>query len=263
MLLKDRIVMVSGIGPGLGVKLAVEAAREGAAGVVLAARTASRLDDAQCRIEALGLGTAVLRHATDITRTSDCEGLVAATLERFGRIDALVNSAYLHGASDRVSTAQLDDWRPVFDTNLLGTLRLTQQVLAPMRAQGSGAIVMINTLIARQVAALGGAGYAASKAALANAVKYLATEVGRDGIRVNSVHLGFMWGAPTEAYFTQQAQQRGVPVEQLRQRMADSLPLRRVPTDEECARAALFLVSDHASAITGAALDVNGGAYMP
>ncbi len=122
---------------------------------------------------------------------------------------------------------------------------------------------MINTMAARQVPPLGEAGYAASKAALANSVKYLAKEVGGDNIRVNSVHMGWMWGAPVQGYVAWQAGELGVPEEQLKQQIASGIPLGRIPTDDECARAALFLVSDYASAVTGAALDANGGAYMP
>ncbi len=263
MLLKNKIVLVSGIGPGLGVTLAVEAAREGAAAVIVAARAAARLDDAEARVRDIAPATPVLKCVTDITDTAQCQRLVDAAVHRFGRIDALINSAYQHGGPDFVSSAKLDDWQGVLDTNLIGTLRLTQCVLPQMKAQGGGAIVMINTLVAREVPAIGGAGYAASKAALANATKYLAKEVGPDQIRVNGVYFGWIWGAPTRGYFEQQAQTRNVPLEKLQKKITDSIPLRRIPTDAECARAALFLASDHASAITGAALDVNGGTYMP
>lgn len=262
MLLKNKVVLVSGIGPGLGVTLAVEAAREGASAVILSARTASRLDDAEAQIAALGCGTSVLKCPTDITDRAQCERLAAAAAERFGRIDTLLNSAYLHGGPDFVSSAELDGWQNVFGTNLIGTLKLTQCVLPIMKAQGGGAVVMINTLVAREVPSIGGAGYAASKAALANATQYLAKEVGPDQIRVNGVHFGWIWGAPTRGYFEQQANRRGVPLEVITRKIADGIPLRRIPTDQECARAALFLGSDYASAVTGAALDVNGGAYM-
>src|SRR6516225_716972 len=97
MLLKDKVVLVSGIGPGLGVKLAVEAAREGARGVVLAARTSAKLDDAQERIEALGTDCQVLKVVTDIADRAQCRRLAAKAVEHFGRIDALLNSAFSHG----------------------------------------------------------------------------------------------------------------------------------------------------------------------
>ncbi|NKF20867.1 SDR family oxidoreductase [Solimonas marina] len=261
MLLKDKVVVVSGIGPGLGVKLAIEAAREGAKVVVVAARSADKLDDAEQRIRALGTHTAVLKQTCDITQREQCDALAAAAAREFGRIDALVNSAFVHGDMDYASTADLDSWRATLDTNLLGTLRLTQACI-PHLPRGS-AVVMINTMAARKIPPLGEAGYAASKAALANSVKWLAKELGPKGIRVNSVHMGWMWGAPVEGYVNWQAQESKVPVETLKAQIAADIPLGHIPTDDDCAKAALFMVSDYAAAVTGAALDANGGAYMP
>lgn len=263
MLLKDKIVIVSGIGPGLGVKLAVEAAREGAAGVVVAARSAEKLDDAEKRIKALGVSTKVVKQVCDITSREQCDALAAAAAKAFGRVDALVNSAFFHGDMDYASSANLDTWNEVMQTNLFGTLKLTQAVIPQMKSQKSGAVVMINTMAVRAIPPLGEAGYAASKAALANSSKWLAKELGPDGIRVNTIHMGWMWGAPVQGYMEWQAKELGIPVEQLVQGVAQNIPLGRMPTDDECARAALFLVSDYASAVTGAALDANGGMYMP
>lgn len=264
MLLKDKVVLVSGIGPGLGVKLAVEAAREGAAGVVVCARTAEKLDDAEARIRAAGAKCGVLKQVTDITDRAQGQALAAAAMQQFGRIDALINSAFAHGPMDYASSADLDAWLPgPIGTNLIGTLKLTQAVIPHMKARKSGAIVMINTMAVRQVPPLGEAGYAASKAALRTSAMYLAKELAPEGIRVNTVHIGWMWGAPVQGYVAWQAQQLKVPEEQLKAQIAAGIPLGRIPTDDECARAALFLASDYASAVTGAALDVNGGAYMP
>jgi NAD(P)-dependent dehydrogenase (short-subunit alcohol dehydrogenase family) len=244
------------------VKLAIEAAREGAAGVVIAARSADKLDDAERRIAELKTRCAVLKCVTDITDRAQCERLATAAIQQFGRIDALVNSAYFHGDMDYASTANLDSWAAVMDTNLIGTLKLTQAVIPHMKAERSGAIVNINTMAARVVPPLGEAGYAASKGALAVASKFLAKELGPAGIRVNSVHMGWMWGAPVEGYMQWQAKESGVPIESLVAQIASQIPIGRIPPDEECARAALFMVSDYASVITGATLDVNGGHYM-
>ncbi len=263
MLLKDKIVLVSGIGPGLGVKLAIEAAREGASAVVAAARSADKLDDAERRVHAVNPRCQVLKVVTDITDRAQCDALAAAASKAFGRIDALINSAYAHGAMDYASTADLDSWSEPLNTNLLGTLKLTQAVLPQMKQQGGGAIVMINTMAARTVPPLGEAGYAASKAALAMSAKFLAKELGPYKIRVNTVHMGWMWGAPVEGYVNWQAQTTGVPAEQIKAQIAANIPLGEVPTDDDCAKAALFMVSDYARVITGASLDVNGGNYMP
>ncbi len=263
MLLKDKVVLVSGIGPGLGIKLAIEAAREGAAGVIASARTASKLDEAEAAVRAVAPNCPVLKVVTDITDRKQCDAVVVAAIKRFGRIDALVNSAYAHGAMDYASTADLDSWLEPINTNLLGTLKLSQAVVPQMKAQGGGAIVMINTMAARQIPPLGEAGYAASKAALANSAKWLAKELGPFKIRVNTIHMGWMWGAPVAGYVAWQAKELGIPEAQLKAQIADNIPLKEIPTDDDCARAALFLVSDYARAVTGAALDANGGNYMP
>ncbi|HVT36133.1 MAG TPA: SDR family oxidoreductase [Nevskiaceae bacterium] len=263
MLLKDKVVIVSGIGPGLGSKLAIEAAREGAR-VVMGARTASKLDDAEKAIREQGLKTELLKQVCDITDVKSCEAIVSAAIKKFGRIDGLVNSAFVHGDMDYPSTAKLDDWisGPIA-TNLIGTLKLTQAVIPQMKQQGGGAIVMINTMAVRTVPPLGEAGYAASKAALANSAKYLAKELGPHKIRVNTVHMGWMWGAPVIGYMQWQSQQTGVPVEQMKAGIAAGIPLGDIPTDDDCAKPALFLISDYARVVTGATLDVNGGHYMP
>ena len=262
MLLHDKVIIISGIGPGLGVKLAVEAAREGARAVVIAARTAAKLDDAEARIRALGVDCEVLKLAADITIPSQCTRLVEQAVARHGRIDALLNSAFVHGGFEPIAHADLQGWRALFDTNLFGTMNLTQAVVPQMRQQGSGAIAMINTQAVRKPFA-GEAGYAASKGALAVAVKCLAQELGPHGIRVNSVHMGWMWGAPVQGYVAHTAAQQQVPQEQIVARIAADIPLGHIPTDDDCAKAALFLVSDYAKAVTGASLDANGGAFMP
>lgn len=263
MLLKDKVVLVSGIGPGLGIKLALESAREGA-NLIVTCRTASKLADAEKRLRAAGYDRPLVAKTCNINDKAQCEALVAEGVGQFGRIDALLNSAFNHGPMDYVGTANLDSWLtgPIA-TNLIGTLKITQAVIPRMKAQKSGAIVMINTMAVRQVPPLGEAGYAASKAALRTSAMYLAKELAPDGIRVNTVHIGWMWGFPVQMYVQYQAQQAKVPEEQIKAQIASNIPMGRIPTDDECARAALFLASDYASAVTGAALDVNGGAYMP
>ena len=263
MLLKNKIVVVSGIGPGLGVKLAIEAAREGASGIVAAARSAAKLDDAEQRVKAVNPDCQVLKVVTDITDRAACDAMAAAAVKVFGRIDALINSAFVHGEMDYASTAALDGWMDVMNTNLIGTLKMTQAVIPQMKAQQRGAIVMVNTMAVRTIPSLGEAGYAASKAALGNSAKWLAKELGPSGIRVNTIHMGWMWGAPVQGYMEWQANELNLPLAQLKGSVEASIPLGRMPTDDECARAALFLVSDYASAVTGAALDANGGMYMP
>jgi NAD(P)-dependent dehydrogenase (short-subunit alcohol dehydrogenase family) len=262
MLLKDKVVIVSGIGPGLGQELSTLAAKEGAAAVVLAARTASKLDTAEQEILDLGLGTKVLKVPTDISDQAQCVALADKTAQEFGRIDVLFNSAYDPGAFDPIESAKMSDWQRCMNVNLFGTMHLTQACVPHMKACGGGAIVMIATMVEHKPMATQ-AGYGASKAALRNATKHLALELGQYNIRVNSCHMGWMWGPSVEGYFAWQSQETGKSQQELIDEVAVNIPLGVIPDDGECAKAALFFASDYSSVVTGAALDVNGGEYMP
>ncbi|WP_409287625.1 SDR family oxidoreductase [Pseudomonas guariconensis] len=261
MLLNDKVVMISGIGPGLGIKLALEAAREGARALAIGARSAERLADARARILALGHACDVLCVPTDITQPEACTRFAEATLQAFGRIDALVNSAFSHGGFQAVEEADNAPLREALEVNLLGSLNMSRAVLPAMREQGAGAIVMINTLGVRKPYP-GGAAYSASKAALAASVRYLACEQAGYGIRVNALACGWMWRAPVQAVVRQSAEARGISEAQVKGEFSAGIPGGRMRTDDECARAALFLASDYSSAINGAQLDANGGEVM-
>ncbi|MGF6694128.1 NAD(P)-dependent dehydrogenase (short-subunit alcohol dehydrogenase family) [Metapseudomonas resinovorans] len=261
MLLNDKVVMISGIGPGMGIKLALEAARAGARAVAICARNEARLRQAEASIQALGTDCQVLWKSTDVSDAAACRAFAEATVERFGRIDALINSAYAHGGFDTLESCSDANLQEALDVNLFGSLNLTRAVLPRMKAQGSGAIVMVSTLGVHQPYAGGGA-YAISKGSLAAAVRYLANELAGYGLRVNGLACGWMWGEPVQAHVRDAAAARGVSEEQVRAEFSAGIPGGRMPGDEECARAALFLASDFASAINGAQLDANGGELM-
>ncbi len=261
MLLKDKVIIVSGIGPGLGIELALHAAEQGAS-LAIAARTSQKLDQARERIIDQVPEANVVSVPTDITDKAQCQHLVNQTLESFGRIDGLINSAYNPGSFTPVETADLDGWRKAMDVNLFGTMQLTLATIPALKQQGFGSIVNINTMVTRKPLATQ-AGYAASKAALSSATQHLALELGRYGIRVNATYMGWMWGPPVEYYFKMESERSGTDISTLKSQVEKNIPLGRIPTDSECAKAAIFLLSDHASAITGACLDVNGGEFLP
>ena len=262
MLLKDKVVIVSGIGPGLGQELSTLAAVEGAAAVVLAARTPQKLDVAEQEIRDLGLATAVLKVPTDIADQAQCQALADRAVQEFGRIDVLFNSAYDPGSFEPIEQADMAGWRRAMDVNFFGTMHLTQACVPAMKENGGGAIVMIATMVEHKPLATQ-AGYGASKSALRSATKHLALELGQFNIRVNSCHMGWMWGPSVEGYFGWQSQTTGKSQDELIAEVTRNIPLGVIPDDGECAKAAVFLGSDYASVVTGAALDVNGGEYMP
>ena len=264
MLLKDKSVIVSGIGPGLGVELALRSAEQGASGIALAARTASKLDDAEAAIKALKLNTnpKIIKVVTDISDRAACDNLVAETKKAFGRIDCLYNSAYHPGKFIPIEEADLKDWHEVFAVNLFGTMHLTQATIPVMKAQKKGSIVMINTMVTRKPLKTH-ASYAASKSALSSATSHLALELGGYGIRVNAAFMGWMWGPSVEGFMQNNEKEHGISVADQRKEVAKSIALGDIPEDGDCAKAAVFLASDYSCAITGACLDVNGGEYLP
>lgn len=259
MLLSEKVVIVSGIGPGLGQELASAAAREGAR-VVLAARTRSFLAEIEARIRSDGGRT--LAVPTDIADRGQCRRLVDATIEEFGRVDALINSAYTPGKFTLFEDADLDDWRRTLEVNLFGSLNLTQEVVPHMKEQGGGSIVMVNSMVQKKPIDYQG-GYATSKGALGAAAKMLAKELGRYNIRVNSVFMGWMWGPPVEGFIEGSARSRGITSEEAIAEVTQNIPLGIIPDDADCANAALFFASDLSKVVTGAGLDVNGGEFMP
>ncbi|MAT91271.1 MAG: short-chain dehydrogenase [Halioglobus sp.] len=261
MLLQDKIVIVSGIGPGLGQHLAARSAAEGAA-VVLAARGEEGLERARQHVLDVTPDARLLLVQTDIRDRGQCERLAQQTIDEFGRIDVLINNAYSGGSMGPIEHADMDDWIDTVNTNLVGSMHITQSVIGAMKEQGSGSIVMINTMVVHKPM-MYNAGYAASKAALGSASSHLALELGQYGIRVNSLFMGWMHGPNVVAFLEHQASERGIPREEVEAEIAQRISLRRIPTDEECAGAALFMASDYASAVTGANLDVNGGDYLP
>lgn len=262
MLLNNKIVVVSGIGPGLGQELSTLAAEEGAHAVVLAARTAAKLATAEAEIQALGLGTRTLKVVTDISDRAQCEALAAAVAKEYGRIDVLFNSAYDPGQFQPIAEADLGGWQHTMNVNFFGTMHLTQACVPHMRAAGGGAIVMIATMVERKPLATQG-GYAASKAALRAATKHLALELGPDNIRVNSCHMGWMWGPAVKGYFDWLAESSGRSQQDCIADVTRNIPLGHIPDDRDCAKAAVMLASDYARVVTGAGLDVNGGEFMP
>ena len=258
MLLKDRVAIVSGIGPGMGRDISLAFAREGA-DVVLAARGADKL--AAVADEVRGHGRRALCVATDIAQADDCRRLVAAARAEFGRIDVLVNNAFKGGLEPVTADVDLEAWRKIFDVNVFGSLQLTQAVIPHMREQGGGSIVFINSMSMRIIEPKMG-GYAASKGALMIAAQTLAKELGRDKIRVNSVVPGYIWGPALQGYFKLLAQQQHTTPDAIYAEIASRTALNHIPTSEEIADAVVFFASDLSRVITGQALDVNGGHFF-
>jgi 3-oxoacyl-[acyl-carrier protein] reductase len=244
--LEGRIALVTGASQGIGRACALELAAAGAT-VALAARNESRLSEAAGEIEAAGGKAAGF--ALDISSEESIKAAAKAVLERFGKVEILVNNAGItrDGLMLRMKRA---DWDDILTTNLTGAFLLTQAILSPMLKNRWGRIIHISSVVGRTGQA-GQVNYAASKAGLIGMTRAMAREVASRGITVNAVAPGYIETPMTAAL---NAEQRAA--------MMTSIPLGRAGTDRDVAQAVAFLASDAAAYITGHVLDVNGGMFM-
>jgi NAD(P)-dependent dehydrogenase (short-subunit alcohol dehydrogenase family) len=258
-LLEGRVAVLSGLGPGLGRAVALRFAEEGA-DLALGARREDHLREVADEIRARG--RRVVWRSTDITDPRACVALADAAREELGRIDVLVNNAFTSGAPRTVvEDADLSWWRQVMEVNHWGSIHMTRAVIPDMKAQGSGRIVMINAMAMRRVRPTWGA-YVGSKSALAGVTKVLSVELGRFGIRVNAVHPGYIYAGAVQAFFEQQAAERGVTPQQIYDEVAAETCLRFLPTPEDIAGSVLYFASDLALPVTGQSLEVNAGHWF-
>jgi len=256
MLLDGKVVVVTGVGPGLGRAIAVRCARAGA-DLVLAARTASRLDEVAK--EAAALGRRSLAVPMDITDEAAAAALAEAAVTEFGQVDTLVHNAFAIPPLTTLAEVDLDAIRVALDTNVLAALRLTR-LFTPALAASQGSVVMINSAVLRHSRPPYG-GYKMAKSALLALAQSLATELGPQGIRVNSVAPGWIWADVLKWYFGYLAEQRGITADEVYAETAATTDLRRLPEPDEIADAVVFLASSMARAITGQCLDVNCGEF--
>ena len=254
-LLAGKVCVVSGVGPGLGRQAARALAAHGA-DLVLAARRDSTLEGVLAEVR--GLGARAVAVPTDITDGDACARLMAAGVEEFGGIDVLVNNAFRFDAFKSFEDVDLGIWRKIMDTNLFGSLQMTRAALPSMRERGGGSVVMVASMVARQPQPAQG-GYAISKGALLTATRVLAYELGPSKVRVNAVVPGWMAGPSVDIYIAMTSEGRGVPAQEVVDELNARVPLGRIPSDEDVAGSIVYLASDLSSAMTGQALDTNGG----
>ncbi len=266
MMLEGKTAVVTGIGPGMGRDISLGLAREGA-DVALVARSDKVLPSVAEEIEALG--RRAVRVYGNIADADDCTRIASEVGEAFdGQLDVLVNSAFHGGQHEAFEDADLSKWSRPLKVNYFGTLQLTQAMLPHLKAagaaKGDARVVMVNTMSVHHLEA-GAGSYAGSKAALGAVTKTLALELGQYGIRVNSVHPGYIWGDSVKIYFEWQAEERGEGVtwETVYEERAAETALGYLPHSSEIAGAVVFYASPLAKCVTGSALPVNAGHWMP
>jgi NAD(P)-dependent dehydrogenase (short-subunit alcohol dehydrogenase family) len=241
--LDDKVVIVTGASSGLGVSFA-QACAEAGADVVLAARRADKLAGTADLVRAAG--RRALTVATDVADPAQCQAMVEAAVEEFGKVDVLVNNAGV-GTAVPATRETVEQFRSVVDINLNGSYWAAQacgRVMTP-----GSSVVNISSILGLTTAALPQAAYSASKAAIAGLTRDLAQQWGiRKGIRVNAIAPGFFKSEMTDQY------QPGYL-----ESMTPRLVLGRMGDPEELAATLVWLVSDAGGYVTGQTIVVDGG----
>jgi NAD(P)-dependent dehydrogenase (short-subunit alcohol dehydrogenase family) len=254
MILKDKTVVITGVGDGLGRECAESAYAQGA-NLVIAARSQDSLAKIADGIDPSG--ERVLAHPTDVTDKDACEALVSAAVERFGPIHGLAQVAAYENAWGGLYDAKDADWHSALDVNVLGLYNVLRPAVKVMKENGGGSVVVIGSQSMFKPS-LPQAGYAASKGALLTSAYYLADELGPDNIRVNMVVPSWMWGPPVEMYVDMLATD-GKTREDVLTDITGKFPMRRMAEDGVVADVVAFFLSDLAKAVTGQHLQVNCG----
>jgi len=236
---------VTGAARGLG-RAAAERLLERGASVAVNVRDSERAD-----LLVRQLGERCWAVPGDISQNGVPEAIVAGALDRFGRIDILVNNAALP-LTTRFEQITPEEWRRAVEVNLTAPFLLTRAVLPAMKAQRYGRVVNISSTAGRMVSTLGGAHYTATKTGLLGLTRAAAKELGKYGITVNAVCPGMIDTELTRESATD---------EQL-ERIAAGYPVPRLGTALEVADVICFAASEAAGYITGAAFDINGGDLM-
>jgi NAD(P)-dependent dehydrogenase (short-subunit alcohol dehydrogenase family) len=256
--LQGMTAIVAGAGPGIGRACAAALRREGA-DVVVAARDAARLQAMTSDMLAtVPPGPQLLPLAFDLADLASCQALVEETLDRFGRIDVLVNVATAGGETSAVAEGEWQSWRRAFEVNVIGTMELSRLAAKAMSANPGGSIVQVGT-IGTQALPPGRARYTATKSAMVTASLTMAKELGRSRVRVNVVTPGFVTGAPLTAMIDSIANRTGAGADEVSARLAAGASLRRHVDPADVAAAVVFLAGPGARNITGIELPVAAG----
>lgn len=246
--LKDKTAIVTGSARGIGKAIAEKLAQAGAKVVINDINEESAKNTAEEISKKYSVET--LYYACDISKEDQAEKLIQVCKEKWGKVDILVNNAGITRDTLLLRMTK-EQWDQVININLTGTFLCTRAAFKIMMNQRSGVIINISS-IAGENGNVGQANYSASKAGVIGFTKTVAVEGAMRGVRCNAIAPGFIQTAMTDA----------IP-DKIKEKMIESIPLKRAGLPEDIANCVLFLVSDLASYITGQIIDVNGGGFRP
>ncbi|ALC91586.1 hypothetical protein AM500_18695 [Bacillus sp. FJAT-18017] len=254
MKLKGKVALITGSARGLGFSMAADLLKEGASVVI------NDIDEETVRdaVETLSNeGHDVNGFAANVANKDQVVSMIEYVADTYGRLDILVNNA--GGAlrtPKRLEDIMEEHWDLVLDVNLKGTFLVSQAAIPAMQKNGGGSIINLASIGGRTASIVTGVSYAAAKAGVIGFTRRLAMEVGNAGIRVNAIAPGLVISGD-RLKETWENMPDGEQSEVL-----GAIPLGRLGTNQELARAVTFLASDDSAYMTGAVLDINGGRFM-
>ena len=248
---------MTGGGRGIGRSVALDLARAGA-DVAVASRTRAEVEAAARDLRASGVRSAAL--VADVSRVEDVRQMFRAARVELGGVDILVNGA---GVAPSAPLAKTTDelWRQAIETNLSGVFYCLREALPEMAARGWGRAINIAS-IAGKTGYVYISAYAASKHGVLGLTKCAALEMAEKGVTVNAVCPGYVDTPMTDASVRRMVEKTGLPAGDLRKRIEDMSPQKRLYTSEEVSALVLFLCGDAARGINGQALSVDGGTVL-
>jgi NAD(P)-dependent dehydrogenase (short-subunit alcohol dehydrogenase family) len=254
MRLKDKVAIITGAGSGLGRAAALLFAREGAKVVV----AANRVKEGEQTVREIkeGGGDAVLVQV-DVTRAADIENAVKTAIGKYGRLDIMFNNAGTPGTAKLIADLSEEEWNHIISVNLTGAFLGTKYAIPEMLKVGGGVIINVSSVAAIMPRRLGGA-YAVAKAAVIQLTRATALEYARKNIRVNCI----LPGPIDTPFFDKIVGGDTARIAAFKEKVLREVPIGRFAMPEEIARVALFLASDDASYITGAAFAADGGQLL-
>jgi sorbitol-6-phosphate 2-dehydrogenase len=258
--LDGKIAIVTGGAQGLGEAISMRLAQEGC-NVVIADINQDGIRETEAKIRA-EFGVETLGMVTDVTQEDQVEALVEETVNKFGRLDILVSNAGILIAQP-VDEFPAGQWMKVMEVNLYGYFLCAKHAARVMKAQRSGVIIQINSKSGKKGSYKNSA-YAASKFGGIGFTQSIALELAEYGVRVKAICPGNRLDSPlwVDSLFKQSAHARNLTEEEVHQYYIDQVPLRRGCTNEDVCNLLVFFASDHASYLTGQAINATGSQEM-